>query len=248
VPVTHLAALSVFNLFDRDQLILMLLRLPCILLAISVHESAHGWAAKRLGDPTAAEQGRITLNPARHFNLLGTLCMLFFGFGWATPVPVNVSNFKKPKRDMALSALAGPISNLILMLFGLLLSRIAVLIMLGCGALVAEGGALWYGTGVNPTVVDTVLLFFTVFATLNASLAVSNLLPVPPLDGSRLLTALLPLDRYYQLMRYERYITVALMVLVFTGSFTGILSRVTGLMLDGGAWLIDLIPFLRIGG
>jgi Zn-dependent protease len=227
----------------------MLLRIPCVFLAISVHESAHGWAAEKLGDPTARRMGRISLNPARHFNLLGTLCMIFLGFGWATPVPINISNFKKPKRDMALSAIAGPISNLILMVIGCLFHRLALLLFVQIGWMIPMGGLLYYGTeGSLRSVMDAILLFFTVFASLNASLAVFNMIPIPPLDGSRLLTAILPTDKYFKLMRYERYLLAALLILLFTGALGGFLSSVTGTVINGAFSLLDLIPFLRIGG
>lgn len=227
----------------------MLLRLPAILIAISVHESAHGWAAEKLGDPTARNMGRISLNPLKHFNLAGTLCMLFLGFGWATPVPVNVSNFRRPKRDMALSALAGPISNLLLMVIGALFYRLTLIGFVSIGWLVEQGGTLWYAMdGMHQTLIDVFLMMIQVFITLNASLAVFNLIPVPPLDGSRLLTAFLPLDKYYKVMQYERYIMIALLVLLFTGSLSGLLSTITGAIIGGFEFLLDLIPFLRIGG
>ena len=226
------------SFFDKTQLIMILLRIPCVMLAISVHESAHGWAANKLGDPTAKRMGRITLNPAKHFNLMGTLCMVLLGFGWATPVPINVSNFRKPKRDMALSAIAGPISNLLLMLIGMILYRLTMVGLWNSGLL--------FSMDIN--VLTAIRLFFSVFISLNAALAIFNLIPVPPLDGSRLLTAFLPLDKYYKVMQYEQYMMIALMVLIFTGAFGGILSTVTGALIGSVESLLDLIPFLRIGG
>ena len=110
--------------YIRGELISLLLALPCILIAIPVHEVAHGYMAYKLGDPTAKTMGRLTLNPLHHFDPIGALCMLFFHFGWARPVPIDTRYFKKPKRDMVLVALAGPVSNLLLAFFALLISRI----------------------------------------------------------------------------------------------------------------------------
>ncbi len=235
------------SLFDPDSLVILLLRLPCVLLAISVHESAHGYMAEKLGDPTARSMGRISLNPARHFNLFGTICMLVLGFGWATPVPINVSNFKKPKRDMALCALAGPISNILMMVIGLLLSRIFSLILIASGTVVSVGGAAYYTVEKGlATLLDAIDLLLYLFTLLNASLAVFNLIPIPPLDGSRLLTAFLPLDKYYRVMQYEQYMMIALLLLSFTGALSGIISLCTGAMLRFGNGLLDLIPFLRL--
>ncbi len=234
---------------SKENLILMLLRVPCALIAISVHESAHGWAAEKLGDPTARRMGRISLNPLRHFNLIGTLFMIFFGFGWATPVPINVSNFKNPKRGMALSAIAGPISNLILMVIGALLYRITLVSFLQIGWLMPYGGTLFFTVaGTKQIAADVLLTFFQVVMVLNASLALFNLIPIPPLDGSRLLTAFLPLDKYYKVMQYERYMLLAVMLLTFTGVFSDALSAAAGFLIGGADMLLDLIPFLRIGG
>ena len=111
-----------FNMnFSTDWLISILLTIPGVLLALSVHECAHGWMSYKLGDPTARNFGRLTLNPVKHIDPMGLLCMIFVGFGWAKPVPVNARYYKKPRRDMALVAAAGPISNLIMSVIGLLL-------------------------------------------------------------------------------------------------------------------------------
>ncbi|MGN1445477.1 MAG: site-2 protease family protein, partial [Eubacteriales bacterium] len=104
-----------------------ILSLPVLLMAFSVHESAHGYAALKLGDPTARNLGRITLNPVKHLDLMGTICMLFFHVGWAKPVPINARYFKKPKRDMAITGAAGPLSNLCLALIHLIILRIAMI-------------------------------------------------------------------------------------------------------------------------
>ena len=114
----------------RNQIIELLFVLPCVILALSVHEVAHGWMAYKLGDPTAKNMGRLTLNPLKHLDPLGTLCMIFFHFGWARPVPINTRYFKNNKRDTALTALAGPLSNFIMAFIGILLYRIFVAIFI----------------------------------------------------------------------------------------------------------------------
>ena len=110
--------------FSTDTLIQFLFVVPCVLIALTFHEFAHGYMAYKLGDPTAKNFGRLTLNPLKHLDPIGTICMIFFHFGWAKPVPINSRYFKKPRRDMALTAAAGPIMNFILALFGVLVCRI----------------------------------------------------------------------------------------------------------------------------
>ncbi len=237
------------NLFDKTELVTMLLRIPCVLLAISVHESAHGWMAEKLGDPTARNMGRITLNPFRHFNLMGTLCMVLFGFGWAMPVPVNPRYFKNPKRDMAITALAGPISNILMMIVGLVARRVYLLCLVEAEVLIpVSAGLVWNVEGTTQIVFSAVDLLLQIFALLNASLAVFNLIPIPPLDGSRLLTAFLPTRLYYKVMGYEKYMLIALLVLSFTGALSGVLSTCTRAIIGVFDDLLNLIPLLRIGG
>ena len=182
-------------------IIYILSSLAVIFLTLPVHEFAHGFAATKLGDPTPRYQGRMTLNPFAHIDWIGAACILLFGFGWAKPVQVNSNNFRNPKRDMAVTALAGPLSNLIVAFAALLINNILSLI-----ALKTLVSAFYY-----------IGFFFYYIALINVSLAVFNLIPIPPLDGSRLLSALLPYRYYYALMRYERYIFFGLIALLWIG-------------------------------
>jgi len=201
----------------QSYIVQLLLSLPVCLLALSVHETAHGYVAYKLGDPTAHSMGRLTLNPLKHLDPFGFLSMVLFGFGWAKPVPINTRYFKKPKRDMALTGVAGPISNLLLALvFALLLK----LFYLGIG----------YVNFPNETVFLMAMyfrsfLYYGVY--LNVALAIFNLLPVPPMDGSRLLFAFLPSNLYFKIMRYEQYIYIIVLVLLFLGVLTPVISFLT---------------------
>ncbi len=178
----------------RGDFTMLLARIFILFVCFPLHESAHAWTADRLGDHTGRQQGRITLNPLKHLDLWGTLTIFLFGVGFAKPVPVNINNFKNKKLDFAITALAGPISNLLMALILLLLLRIA-------------------GPAIGNTENGAMLFQFLLYASfINVSLAVFNLIPIPPLDGSRVLTAILPDQLYDKVLQYERYSMMILFV------------------------------------
>lgn len=183
-----------------QRLLSLLVRALVLFTAFPVHESAHALTAHWLGDDTAKDQGRISLNPFKHINLFGALFMLFVGVGAAKPVPINASKFKKPKVGMAVSALAGPVSNLLLAYLSMILYRF-----------------LYSISYLNGSDLSILLYVFQYAAILNIGLAVFNLLPIPPLDGSRIVTMFLPDKSYFGIMKNEKYIFIALFILIFSG-------------------------------
>ncbi len=185
------------------------------LLAIILHEVAHGYIAEQFGDPTARLLGRLTLNPLKHLDPIGTIAIFIFGFGWARPVPVNPGNFRHPRRDMLWVALAGPLTNLTLAVISALLLR-------GVGWLdqTSLGESQLYGQFVNPF---KMMLGFSLY--INVLLGVFNLIPVPPLDGGRILTGILPERQAALISRLEPFGFVLILFLVF---FTDVWSRILG--------------------
>lgn len=171
------------------------------LVCITLHELSHGYVAYKLGDNTAKNMGRLTLNPIKHIDIFGLIMMVAFKFGWAKPVPVDMRNFKHPKRDMAITALAGPVSNVLICCIVLFIYG---LIFLPCKL---SGSSF----------LDSVLNMVYITAYLSIALAIFNIIPIPPLDGSKVLFSLMSDESYYKLMRYERYGGLVLMVLMMTG-------------------------------
>ncbi|MEE0265511.1 MAG: site-2 protease family protein [Acutalibacteraceae bacterium] len=181
-----------------------------VFLVMPLHEFAHGFIAYKLGDKTAKNMGRLKFSPAAHIDPVGALMILLVGFGWAKPVPVNPRYFKNPKVGMALTALAGPVSNLLAALVG--------------GLFVNGSVALVYNVALSDvmfTVVDLLFTFFSYFLAVNISLAVFNLIPIPPLDGSKILFAFLPDKLVYKAYQYERHFNTILIFLIAFGALTG---------------------------
>lgn len=213
---------NVFRNLDWSVLTGILVAVIPSLLCITLHELSHGAVAYMLGDDTAKRAGRLTLNPIRHIDPWGLVMMVLFHFGWAKPVPVNMYKFKKPRQGMALTALAGPMANLVIAVVFLFL----------------------YGLLYRPLYLDAdsallraVLEMVYTTAYLSLTLAVFNLIPISPLDGSKILFSFLSDSAYDKLMRYERYGMIVLMLLVVTGGLSGTLSAATG-------WVYDKLFFI----
>lgn len=191
---------NLWNAVDFGSLRDILLRVAAVFLCLTIHETCHGLVAYALGDPTAKRAHRLSLNPLRHIDWLGLLMMVVAGFGWAKPVPVNPNYFKKPKQGMAVTALAGPVSNLLLAILLLLIAR-GVYIR---AALTGSFSATWFAF-----LLDT--------ASLSVGLGLFNLVPIPPLDGSKVLAVLLPDRAYDWLMHYERFGMLVLVMVISVG-------------------------------
>ena len=191
---------NLWNAVDFGSLRDILLRVAAVFLCLTIHETCHGLAAYALGDPTAKRAHRLSLNPLRHIDWLCLLMMVVAGFGWAKPVPVNPNYFKKPKQGMAITALAGPVSNLLLAILLLLIAR-GVYIR---AALTGSFSATWFAF-----LLDT--------ASLSVGLGLFNLVPIPPLDGSKVLAVLLPDRAYDWLMHYERFGMLVLVMVISVG-------------------------------
>ena len=200
---------SILEGFDFTNLLRLLMGVIPALICITLHEISHGCVAYLLGDNTAREQGRLSLNPLKHLDWMGFLMLVVARVGWAKPVPVNMNRFQNPKRGMAVTALAGPVSNLLITVVFLFLFGLLYPLLRG-----AAGGF--------------VLQLLQLTAYMSLGLALFNLLPIPPLDGSKVLFSLVSDEHYRLLMRYERYGMLLLIVLAFAGVTGRFLSAAIG--------------------
>lgn len=227
-----------FNIIS--VIIYILSVLIVIFLVNPLHECAHGFVAAKLGDNTAKHQGRLTLNPIAHIDYMGALLMLLVGFGWAKPVPVNARNFKNPKAGMAVTALAGPVSNLLAaIVFGLCYNGI-ITILAATDSISVIGTTVFISNDL--AFMEYILMFFQFLIFINISLAVFNLIPIPPLDGSKILMAFLPDRIIYKLYQYQMYFSFALFILIMMGGMSKILLPLQYLFYNGINWLTSL-PF-----
>lgn len=188
----------------------ILINVPIILIALTGHEFAHAFVSTKLGDPTPRYEGRLTMNPLAHLDIIGTLLMIFTGFGWAKPVSINPMYYKDRKKGMALTAIAGPVSNLIMAFLGVLIGTL--LLILG------------NNLGWSYNVLLNINNIFYLFAFRNLCFMVFNLIPIPPLDGSKVLGLIIPNRTYYTILQYERYSIILIMVLSLTGVFNSVIG------------------------
>lgn len=213
---------NLFHALDFSSLRMTLLRVASVLMCLIFHEVCHGVAAFFLGDPTAKKQHRLSLNPLRHIDWLGFAAMLFTGVGWAKPVPVNPNYFKKPKLGMAITALAGPLSNFLLAIWLLV------------------GGNFIYADVVAAGEHELLLRFMLSTAVLSLGLGLFNLIPIPPLDGSKILAMFLPDKAYNWLMRYERFGMLIICALVCFGTLN---DRLNSAVYQVFMWFCQLIGY-----
>ena len=206
-------------------MIIVLSRCFVVFCCLPIHELAHALIATKCGDDTARLKGRLTINPFAHLDIIGTIMIFLFGIGYANPVPVNPARLKHPRRDMALVALAGPVSNLLMAFVSVFIYYIIL------------------ATGSSNVGIIAVAWFFWYAASVNCTLAVFNFLPIPPLDGAKIFSAILPDKIYFKIMQYDRYIMIGLMVLLFTGVLSTPIAWLTDLILN----LISIIPNLIFG-
>ena len=204
--------------------------IPIALFALSIHEYAHGYTAYKLGDPTAKLCGRLTVNPLAHMDIIGTACMILFRVGWAKPVPVDARYFRRPKRDMALTASAGPIVNI-------LVSFICVPLFL----LIIRVTSALDLTPFFAKFLAFLLYFIFLMHLLNLGLGIFNLIPVPPLDGSRIVLSLLPAKIYFAVMRYERIIALIMIILLWFTPLSRLISYAIGTV---SSLMLSLFSFI----
>ncbi len=212
---------------------MLMFSIVIVVFSLTIHEVCHGATALALGDPTAKEKGRLTLNPLKHLNPFGTIAMLLFGFGWAEPVPITPVRFKRKinmRAGVAIVSVAGPLSNFVLS------------IIAAFGMQFAFKGLMSSSDPYNSPLY-LVYYFFYLMHSMNIMLAIFNFIPVPPLDGSKILFSFLPDRVYWKIMKYEQYLAIGLVILLYIGVLDGPLSFIVGGVSDGILSLVNKIVF-----
>jgi len=209
----------------KEFIISMLLSLPALFLALSVHEFSHGYAAYKMGDPTAKNYGRLSLNPMAHFDLIGSLCLLIFHFGWAKPVPINSNNFRDRKKGIIIVSLAGPLSNFTVAILSTLIYGLYIRFTYYSG--------IWWVYLIGEMIRNCILL--------NIGLMIFNLIPIPPLDGSKVLMEFLPYKARRFMYEIERYSFLILILLMNTTIMQKLLIVLNGAMLNVVNVILKLI-------
>ncbi len=204
----------------------LLITALCVFFAISIHEVGHGLAAHFLGDDTAKNSGRLSINPIDHLDPIGAICLFLFGFGWANPVPVNPRNFSKVsmKSGMVITSLAGPVTNIIVAFVSLFIMRVLGLLPVNI-------------------VITVLYILLSSMVSLNLGLAVFNLIPIPPLDGYKILSAILPPKYYFKLMQYERFGFIVLLLFIYLPIFNGLLSGAVMGIYRFLNFILNFLPF-----
>ena len=221
---------------DSIDVLQIITKILIIFLVLPIHECAHAWAAHKMGDETAAYSGRLTLNPLAHIDILGALCLLITGFGWAKPVPINPLKFKKQRFGIAITAAAGPLSNLAVSFIAMIIYRIVLSLPGGSGYFLSSAGDITGGF--------VILYILQFFILVNIGLAIFNLIPIPPLDGSKIISYFTSakLDRW--IYEHQLIVNAVFFAVIITGNLSKPLNIIGGYVYDLFWFITNFIPKL----